>query len=110
MCSSDLADWVTTDVLPSLRQGVEEHLVMKEASLEIGKHLDNQQQREESKNINDINMKAGGKTRTVKYNIKNCVDHDDLGRTPKQVKKWAEDEGMPSSQRTSSKEVFRVVN
>jgi hypothetical protein len=55
-------------------------------------------------------MKEGGKTQTVKYNIRNCVDHDDLGRTPKQVMKWAEDEGMPSSERTSSKEVFRSKN
>lgn len=104
------ADWVTRDVLPTLRKGVEDHLVMKQASVEISKHLDEQHQREESKLINHKNMIEGGRGKTVKYNIKNCVDHDDLGRTPSQVKKWAEEEGLPSSKRTSAKEVFRNTN
>lgn len=104
------ADWVTSDVLPTLRKGVEDHLVMKQASVEISKHLDEQHQREESKSVNYRNMTEGGRGKTVKYNIKNCVDHDDLGRTPSQVKKWAEEEGLPSSKRTSAKEVFRNTN
>jgi len=103
-------NWVTKDVLPSLRQGVEEHLVMKQASIEIGKHLYEQNQREESKNVNGVNMKEGGKTQTVKYNIRNCVDHDELGRTPSQVMEWGKEIGLPSSQRTSSKQVFRAVD
>lgn len=103
-------NWVTADVLPSLRKSVEDDLVMKQASIEIGKHIDEQQQREESKIINGINMKEGGKTQTMKYSIRNCVDHDDFGRTPKEVIKWGEEIGLTSSQITSSKQVFRVTN
>jgi len=104
------ADWVTSEILPNLRQGVEEHLIMKQLTIDIGKHIDEQNQREESKKINRKNMSEGGKTQTVKYNIKNCVDHDELGRTPRQVKKWGEEIGMLSSERTSAKEVLRIHN
>jgi len=103
-------DWVTRDVLPTLRKNVEEHLIFKKASVEIGKHLNEEQHIIDSKNINGKNMREGGKNQTVDYNIKNCVDHDDLGRTPKEVKKWAEDIGMKSKERTSAKQVFRKTN
>lgn len=104
------ADWVTSDILPTLRKGVEDHLVMKQATVEISRHLDEQQQREESKLINYKNITEGGVNRAVSYNVNSCMDHDELGRRPYQVKKWAEKEGLPSSKRTSTKEVFRHTN
>ena len=101
-------DWVTQDVLPTLRQGVEEHLVFKNASVEIGKHLDIQHQKFESKRINGININTVGVKGTMNYNRSSCLDHS--GKTPSALKKWAADNGVPASKRTSGKEVLRLVD
>ena len=102
------ANWVTMDVLPTLRQSVEEHLVFKKASVEIGKHLDVEQQKFESKKINRININTVGVSGTIKYNRDNCLNHS--GMTPKELKKLAEKNGVPASKRTSGKEVLRIID
>ena len=102
------SDWVTNDILPTLRQSIEDHLVLVKASVEIGKHLDVHQQKEESKRINRKNINEVGVNGTVKYNRNSCLDHS--GRTPSQLKKWAEENGVPASKRTSGKEVLRLVD
>jgi len=102
------SDWVTGDILPKLRQSIEDYLVLKKASVEIGRHLDVEQQKFESKRINGINISAVGVKGTVKYNRDSCRDHS--GRTPSQLKKWAADNGVPASKRTSGKEVLRLVD
>jgi prophage antirepressor-like protein len=101
-------NWVTKDVLPTLRQSVEEHLVFKKASVEIGKHLDIAHQKFESKKINGININSVGVSGTVEYNRNSCFDHS--GKTPSQLKRWAERNGVPASKRTSGKEVLRLVD
>ncbi len=101
-------DWVTHDVLPLLRQSVEENLIFKNASVEIGKHLDIEHQKFESKRINKININSVGIAGTVKYNRDSCVDHS--GLTPKTLKKLAERNGVPASKRTSGKEVLRLID
>jgi len=101
-------DWVTADVLPMLRQSVEENLIFKNASVEIGKHLDIEHQKFESKRINKININSVGIAGTVKYNRDSCVDHS--GLTPKTLKKLAERNGVPASKRTSGKEVLRLID
>lgn len=101
-------NWVTRDVLPMLRQSVEEHLVFKKASVEIGKHLDVEQQKFESKKINRININTVGVSGTIKYNRDNCLNHS--GMTPKELKNLAEKNGVPASKRTSGKEVLRIID
>jgi len=102
------ADWVTSDILPTLRQGVEEHINFKNLSIEISKHLDVEQQKTESKIINGVNYRSGGANKTIKYNRNSCLDHS--GQTPSALKKWAEENGIPASKRTSGKEVLRIVD
>lgn len=102
------ADWVTSDVLPSLRKGVEDHIVFKQASVEIGKHLDVAHQKEESKRINGKNIREVGVKGTMDYNRSSCLDHS--GMTPSELKCWAERNGVPASKRTSGKEVLRLVD
>jgi hypothetical protein len=58
--------------------------------------------------INWTNISSGGVKSAMDYNIKNCKDHS--GSTPAQLKRWAADEGIPASRRTSGKEVLRIVD
>jgi len=102
------ADWVTGDVLPSLRQSVEEHINFKNSSVEISKHLDIEQQKTESKIINKFNYDSGGTNKTIKYNRDSCFDHS--GFTPRELKEWAEKHGVSSSKRSSGKEVLRIFD
>jgi prophage antirepressor-like protein len=101
-------DWITREILPKLRQAVEKDLVFKNATVEIGKHIDVLHQKEESKNINGFNVRTGGVNKAVKYNRNSCLDHS--GQTPSALKRWAEENGVPSSKRTSGKEVLRLVD
>ena len=102
------ADWITRDVLPRLRKNVEDHIVFKKASVEIGKHLDILHQKEESKRINGKNIKEIGVKGTMNYNRSSCLDHS--GMTPSALKSWAEKNGVPATKRTSGKEVLRLVD
>ena len=101
-------NWVTRDVLPSLRQNVEDHLNFKHASVEISKHLDIEHQKFESKRINKINVNKGGMNTAVRYNRDSCLDHS--GFTPKMLKTMAEKAGISASKRTSGKEVLRMID
>jgi prophage antirepressor-like protein len=74
------ADWITREILPKLRQAVEEDLVFKNTSVEISRHLDILHQKQESKNINGFNFRTGGVNKAVKYNRNSCLDHS--GQTP----------------------------
>ena len=96
------SNWVTEIVLPSLRQGVEENLIFKNASVEIGKHLDINHQKYESKRINGININSGGVKKAIKYNRDSCLDHS--GMTPRKLKNIAKEIGIPSIKRSSGKE------
>lgn len=100
--------WVTKVVLPTLRTGVEENLKFKYISDEAIKHMNIPHQKLQSKRINKINVENGGVGRAMDYNIKNCLDHS--GIMPAQLKRWAEEQGIPASKRTSGKEVLRIVD
>jgi prophage antirepressor-like protein len=104
----NFSDWVTRDVLPFFRKNIEQELVFKKASEEIGMHLDVDHQKFESKRINGINFTNGGVNKIVKYNRDSCLDHS--GRTPKQLKTLARKAGLPSKKRSSGKEVLRHID
>ena len=101
-------DWVTVDVLPVLRQSVEENLIFKNASAEISQHLDENFQRFQSKRINKKNFDSGGVPAVKSYNIKNSLDHS--GFYPRQLKSFGRRMGLKSKQTSSGKEVLRVVD
>ena len=100
--------WVTKIVLPTLRTGVEPDLNFNYAADEILKHTNVLHQKYESTRINIVNVDSGGLKSAMDYNIKNCLDHS--GSRPAQLKRWAADEGIPASKRTSAKEVLRIVD
>jgi len=100
--------WVTKVVLPTLRTGVEKDLSFNYISDEAIKHLSISHQKFESKRINKVNINDGGRGKAMDYNIKNCLDHS--GSTPAQLKRWAEEQGIPATMRTSGKEVLRLVD
>jgi prophage antirepressor-like protein len=100
--------WVTKKVLPTLRSGVEPDLTFNYAADAILKHTNVLHQKYESSMINWTNISSGGVKSAMDYNIKNCKDHS--GSTPAQLKRWAADEGIPASRRTSGKEVLRIVD
>jgi prophage antirepressor-like protein len=100
--------WVTKVVLPTLRTGVEKDLSFNYISDEAIKHLNISHQKFESKRINKVNINDGGRGKAMDYNIKNCLDHS--GSTPAQLKRWAEEQGIPATMRTSGKEVLRLVD
>jgi prophage antirepressor-like protein len=100
--------WITKVVLPTLRTGVERDLEFRYISDEAIKHLAIPHQKLQSKRINKININNGGVGHAMDYNIKNCLDHS--GIMPAQLKRWAEEQGIPASKRTSGKEVLRLVD
>jgi prophage antirepressor-like protein len=100
--------WVTKVVLPTLRTGVEQDLDFRYISDEAIKHLSIPHQKLQSKLVNKMNVENGGRGRAMDYNIRNCLDHS--GIMPGQLKRWAEEQGIPASMRTSGKEVLRIVD
>jgi prophage antirepressor-like protein len=101
-------DWLMSDVLPTLRVGVEGGINFNYVSDEVTKHLNISHQKYESKRINKIKINTVGVSGAIDYNIKNCVDHSNI--TPTQLKRWAKKQGIPASKRTSGKEVLRIVD
>ena len=65
-------NWVTVEVLPTLRQTVDEDIIFKKASAEIEKHMNIEHQKFESKRINKMNINSVGVAGTVKYNRDSC--------------------------------------
>jgi len=100
--------WVTKKVLPTLRSGVEPDLVFNYAADAILKHTNVLHQKYESSMINCVNIASGGVKKAMDYNIRSCLDHS--GKRPAQIKKWAEEVGIPPIHRSSAKQVFRLVD
>ena len=101
-------DWVTEGILPTLRKNTEESIIFKNASAEIGKHLDVEHQKYESKRINKININTVGVNGTINYNKNSCLDH--TGMTPRTLISIAKKSGIPASKRSSGKEVLRLID
>lgn len=102
------ANWVTSEVLPKLRESVEESIKFNKMSADVEKHLDIEHQKYESKRINGININRSGVAGAINYNRQSCLDHS--GMTPRKLKIIAEKNGIPASKRTSGKEVLRQID
>ena len=100
--------WITKKVLPALRSGVEPDLTFNYIADAVLMHTNVLHQKWESSMINYININAGGVKAAMDYNIKSCLDHS--GSRPAQIKRWATNQGIPASKRTSAKEVLRIVD
>lgn len=104
------ANWVTEEVLPSLRIAAEKvndpNNIYTDENAE--KHLDVNHQKYESKRINAININNNGVKGGIDYNRKSCVDHS--GVTPSKLKKMAIQSGIPYKHRTSGKEILRYTD
>jgi len=101
-------DWITGEVIPFFRKGVEDNLIIKRIAEEIGEHTNPTHQKYESKVINHFNFEKGGVGDVIKYNVNSCKDHS--GSTPRQLIKFAKESGIPSAKRTSGKEVLRLID
>jgi len=78
----------------------------KQASL--GLHTKRDVQINNSKTINAVMFEKGGRQEIIQYNTKNCVVQS--GKMPVEWKKLGKQEGLPSRQCQSAKEVLRVKN
>ena len=96
-------DWVTKEVLPSVRQ--KGYYSLADQTNEMLIHTSIDVQKQNSKDINLKNYTEGGVPSIVDYNKKTCLLHS--GRTTKEVKEHGKEIGLKSSERTSAKEVLR---
>jgi len=99
-------DWVTGEVLPSIREHGYYSIVKSNHSLLS--HTNTSVQKNNSKEVNSKNYRAGGVDKIIEYNRESCLLH--TGKTPSEIKQAGKDLGLKSTQRTSAKEVLRNTN
>lgn len=98
-------DWVTSEVLPSIRKNGYYSLADQTNKLFIHTHVSIQKQN--SKDINAKNFIEKGLESVIEYNRQSCLLH--TGKTTKEVKELGKKVGLKSTERNSDKEVLRHV-
>lgn len=98
-------DWVTGEVLPSIRKTGKYDIRQSFTLGNLEQNMLPPVQKQHSKEVNAINMDNGGTDAIIQYNRLNCKLH--TGRLPHEIKELGKRAGLPSSKRTSAKEVFR---
>ena len=96
------SNWVA-EVLVKLRE-----ISSSGAPSELTKLLDIGVQKHYSKLANSKTFESGGVTKTIEYNVKNCIYH--TGTTPAKIKERGRDAGMPLSKTKSAKDVIREMD
>jgi anti-repressor protein len=96
-------DWVTSEILPSIRK--HGYYSIADQSNAVMIHTNVSIQKNNSKDINAKNMIESGLEKVIEYNRESCLLH--TGKTPKDIKELGKQIGLPSTQRTSAKEVLR---
>lgn len=96
-------DWVTSEVLPSIRQ--KGYYSIADQSKAILIHTSTSVQKQNSKDINKKNLIENGVESVINYNRTSCILH--TGRSTKEIKEYGKKIGLKSSDRTSAKEVLR---
>lgn len=96
-------DWVTSEVLPSIRKNGYYSIANQTEKLLI--HTNTSVQKQNSKDINAKNLIEKGLEGTIDYNRKSCLIHS--GKSTKEWKEIGKNEGLKSTERTSAKEVLR---
>jgi len=98
-------DWVTSEVLPSIRKNG--YYSIADQTQKILIHTHKSIQKQNSKDINAKNYIEGGVSAIIDYNKKSCLLHS--GKTIKQLKEYGKQIGLKSTERTSAKEVLRHI-
>jgi len=96
-------DWVTSEVLPSIRKNGYYSIANQSESILI--HTNVSIQKSNSKDINKKNLIEKGLDSMIEYNRNSCILH--TGKTPSELKEIGKKEGLKSIERTSAKEVLR---
>lgn len=96
-------NWVTQEVLPSIRKTGQYILLNQYDKLAI--HKDTNIQKFNSKAINAKNFTENGLDAVIDYNRKSCLLH--TGKTPSQLKEMGKKIGLSAKETTSGKEVLR---
>lgn len=96
-------DWVTSEVLPSIRKNGYHTIADQTQKLLI--HQDKQIQKQNSKDVNSKNMIEGGIKSVIEYNRQSCLLH--TGKSTVEIKAYGKEIGLPSIKRFSAKEVLR---
>jgi len=98
-------DWVTSEVIPSIRKHGYYSLADQTNSVMI--HTNTAIQKSNSKDINAKNYIEKGIESVIEYNRNSCLLH--TGKTPSEIKKIGESAGLKSIERNSAKEVLRHI-
>jgi prophage antirepressor-like protein len=102
--AADFQDWIVEKVIPSiLKTG--NYSVFQDNTL--SKHLEAEEQKDNSKKINKVNLYNGGVEKVKEYNTISCLIH--AGYTPKKVIEYGKSIGLKSKQTKSAKEVLRNI-
>jgi len=98
-------DWITQEVLPSIRKTGQYVLLNQYDKLSV--HKDTNIQKFNSKAINAKNFIEKGLDAVIDYNRESCILH--TGKTPSQLKKIGHKMGLTSKETSSGKEVLRHI-
>jgi len=96
-------DWVTMEVLPSIRKNG--YYSLANQTKEVLIHTNVAIQKENSKEVNKKYYTESGVDAVIEYNQKSCLLH--TGKTPQEIKNYGKEIGLKSSKRSSAKEVLR---
>lgn len=96
-------DWVTSDVIPSIRKNGYYSIANQSQSILI--HTNTSIQKQNSKDVNAKHFIEKGIEAVIDYNRNSCLMH--TGKTPKELKELAKKIGLKSVERTSAKEILR---
>lgn len=100
----DFQDWIIEKVIPSILDNGN-YSVFENS---LAQHTDRETQIKNSKTINSLNYKKGGREQTINYNRENCLIH--TGLTPSKVIEMGKQLGLKGKKISSAKEVLRNVN
>lgn len=98
-------NWVTQEVLPSIRKTGQYTFVNQYDRLAI--HKDTNIQKFNSKAVNARNLTEKGIDAVIDYNRESCILH--AGKTPSQLKRIGREMGLKSKAVSSGKEVLRHI-
>lgn len=98
-------DWVTSEVLPSIREKGYYSIADSKEPMEI--HTIHSVQKQNSKDINSKNYIEAGVKAVIEYNRKSCELQ--TGLSTKEVKEIGKQRGLKSNQTSSAKEVLRNI-
>lgn len=99
-------DWVTSEVLPSIRSNGYYALANQTQAITI--HTVHSVQKKNSKDINSKNYIESGINGIIEYNRQSCLLH--TGMSTKQVKELGKEKGLKSKECSSAKEVLRNIS